>query len=331
MTVETFRLPSGGTLTYVPRSVWGGGPLRRGHLISLNRFLGLVLHETPLLPAAMKIERRPTGDITEAVRFMRRLQTVRPDLGSEVPYSWVILRGETDLDAIVCEGRGEGRTGAHTAGMNSKRYGVAIAQSAKDHPMELGQVEAFRWIGATSLTVANPAPATQHRDWAHVNSLNRTECASSADVLSLLQPPYDHRPAARAGGGSAGAGTPPSAPSTDPLPVLQLHDVGPAVREYQLLINVLLELLDRSQGREPRGRLQVTGTYDTATKDITEKFQAFAGISVDGVVGNLETRPALYRALATASASAVRREFGLSQIRPHPSAFGDLADPWRLQ
>jgi len=325
--IELFSLPNGGTLTYVPRSVWGAGPLRAGARIPLANFLGLVLHHIPELPAAMGIKRPANvNDVGEAIRFMLRLQEIRPDLNNEVPYSWVMLRGATDIDVIVCEGRGQGVTGAHTANINSKRYGVAVAQHVGRVPITSGQVAGFRWIGATMLTAKALEPATQHKDWAHISNYNRTECAAaSASLLALLQPPYT-------GQGVTGAVTPAPAASatTDPLPVLSLNDTGPAVREYQLLVNVLLELFDRALGGD-RGRLQVTGTYDAATKQVTESLQKYVGgIDVDGVVGNLETRPALYRALAVASAAAVRAEFQLTPLRPHPSKFGDLADPWRV-
>ena len=52
----------------------------------------------------------------------RRMQTVRPDLGLDVPYNFLNfisqINGEWSL--VICEGRGWNRTGAHTAGHNTR-------------------------------------------------------------------------------------------------------------------------------------------------------------------------------------------------------------------
>ena len=58
---------------------------------------------------------------------MKQLQTIRPDLGLDVPYSFVVFLMNTDPESIyVCEGRGEDRTGAHTKGHNTTGIGVSI-------------------------------------------------------------------------------------------------------------------------------------------------------------------------------------------------------------
>lgn len=325
-------LPSGGTLAVLSRDDWGGGPVRRGRETAPHKIHGLVMHHIPELPAAFGLERPPLTasnsgppwDLSQVQAFMRRLQEIRPDLGSEVPYSWVVFRGWSRIDAIICEGHGAFRTGAHTARLNSTRYGIAFAQNTGKVPVDPGQIEAVRWL-AGSLGLARPiSPTTGHGDHGAISSLNRTECpgAGARLVLDQLQPPFNE---------ATEAPEPlPEGPEPrrDPLPVLFAGDTGAAVREWQLLLNVLLELIDRSQGRPDSSRLFVTGTMDRQTVSLTRSFQTYAGIEVDGIVGNLETRPAMWRTLAVASASAIRREFGLAAIRPHPNEFGALAQPW---
>ncbi len=56
---------------------------------------------------------------------MRRLQTVRPDLGLDVPYNFVAFI--TNDGVVICEGRGEDRTGAHTKGHNTRGIAVSFA------------------------------------------------------------------------------------------------------------------------------------------------------------------------------------------------------------
>jgi hypothetical protein len=55
---------------------------------------------------------------------MQQLQTIRPDLGLDVPYSFVFFL-MANMDVVMCEGRGWGRTGAHTIGHNTDGYGIA--------------------------------------------------------------------------------------------------------------------------------------------------------------------------------------------------------------
>lgn len=65
--------------------------------------------------------------LDRALNWMRRLQTIRPDLGLDVPYNYVAFfmftSGEYWL--LICEGRGAHRQGAHTQWHN--RDGIAIA------------------------------------------------------------------------------------------------------------------------------------------------------------------------------------------------------------
>ncbi len=62
----------------------------------------------------------------EAYKRMRVLQTIRPDLGMDVPYNFVAFVMQGD-GLLICEGRGEDRRGAHTSGHNTRAIAVSFA------------------------------------------------------------------------------------------------------------------------------------------------------------------------------------------------------------
>ncbi len=68
----------------------------------------------------------------EVFKMMRRLQTVRPDLGKDVPYNFVAFLMKKKHTIMVCEGRGEDRTGAHTKGHNTSGIGISFAGNFMD-------------------------------------------------------------------------------------------------------------------------------------------------------------------------------------------------------
>ena len=73
---------------------------------------------------------------------MRRLQTIRPDLGNDVPYNFVVFLMAKKSGMVVCEGRGEDRSGAHTKGHNTAGIGVAFAGNFEDEdvaPIEVAK------------------------------------------------------------------------------------------------------------------------------------------------------------------------------------------------
>jgi hypothetical protein len=168
---------------YIPRPEWDtSGAPRLGRVVPRSQFTGLAVHHT--------VTRwLPGGSVADAVEraksHMRTLRTIRPDLGADVPYSFVVFRTPDPNVAIVAEGRGWERTGAHTQGNNSTRYGVAFAGNSSVDPVTTGVVGAYRWIGEhiNASTVRAPIP---HR------SVSATECPGSGlmAVLDQLQPPY---------------------------------------------------------------------------------------------------------------------------------------------
>lgn len=93
---------------FLSRDDWGAGPLVAGAAAPHSQFLGLVIHHT--------VTTFNPGD--DPAAHMWWLQKVRPDLGSEIPYSFVVFPTTDPDSCVVAEGRGWGRTGAHTVGYN---------------------------------------------------------------------------------------------------------------------------------------------------------------------------------------------------------------------
>ena len=167
---------------YVSRAAWAASPLlvEAGHAAPSADFVGLVLHHTVSNWA-------PSSAEDDVAGHMRTLQRSRPDLGAEIPYSWVVLEHPDPRHAWVAEGRGHGRTGAHTIGYNATRYGVALAGDYTARPITLGMIAAIRDLAA--LHLVDPAAAEAaiaHRD------VYATACPGDAATaqLAALQPPY---------------------------------------------------------------------------------------------------------------------------------------------
>lgn len=172
-------LPGGGRLTYLERADWdNSGAPRLGHIIDPARFRHLVIHHT------VNIAAPDDSDLVDERRAMRSLRTIRPDLGLDVPYSFVVFRQTDPRSVVVAEGRGWERTGAHTRGHNSSAYGVACYGDYRTDPMTDGMVAGVRWVGEH--IEGDAAPTTSHRDY------KATECPGGNVVARLaeLQPPF---------------------------------------------------------------------------------------------------------------------------------------------
>jgi hypothetical protein len=180
------------TATYLTRAQWGAGPLGAGHVVPLERIVGLVVHHTVIVMADYDHDGMIAGDLEDAIVYMRALQRARPDLGAEVPYSFVVLEGAAELDCIVAEGRGLGITGAHTIGYNSTRYGVAYAGDFTARAPTAGMLAGVRWVGRQLERPDIARPTFGHRD------VHATACPGDAAYPQLpqLQPPFhdpDHQ------------------------------------------------------------------------------------------------------------------------------------------
>lgn len=178
------------SVRYVSRDEWGAGPIGAGHAVPHSQFTGLAVHHTVMVMPDYDRDGFLHGDLDDIKRYMRQLQVSRPDLGIEVPYSQVVFRGARDGDCVVAEGRGFGRTGAHTAGQNSSRYGVAYAGNASTDPATDGVVDGIRWVGSKLANPAGARPTIGHRD------VKATECPGNHLYARLdeLQPPFNRTP-----------------------------------------------------------------------------------------------------------------------------------------
>lgn len=129
-------------------------------------------------------------NVAEVIPAMRRLQTIRPDLGLDVPYSYVgfLMQYAHKPGLILCEGRGPYRRGAHTSYHN--RTGRAMAVQGNTEGADIRAYatmlgHAWGWIkdehGLVNLGTARPARAELygHRD------LAQTACPGSGAYAVL--------------------------------------------------------------------------------------------------------------------------------------------------
>lgn len=107
------------------RANWGadGNLSRRGHLIGPLRRTEVYVHHTVIVDPDTTANEWET--LKEVKSMMRRLQRIRPDLGLDVPYNMVAFC-MSDGELVLCEGRGVGRTGAHTRNHNRSALGIAF-------------------------------------------------------------------------------------------------------------------------------------------------------------------------------------------------------------
>ena len=174
------------TVTYLDRSAWGAGPVRVGYSAPHGQFVGIVVHHTVFVISDYDGDGIVRGDLDDIKRYMRRLKTMRPDLGDDVPYSFVVFEGARPGDCIVAEGRGFGRTGAHTQGFNSTRYGVALAGNSSARPVTEGVLSGYRWVGRKLARPEDARATIGHRD------TSSTECPGHSLYAALpkIQPPF---------------------------------------------------------------------------------------------------------------------------------------------
>lgn len=169
-----------GTTTFLNRADWGApSAVIAGSPVPADEFMRLVAHHTVT-------DWHPSTREEDAAEHMRYLRTVRPDLGAEVPYSWVILEHPNPDLAWVGEGRGRARSGAHTIGHNSTAYGVAFAGDYTGRPITPGMVRAFRLLAFLYLVdPAGALPTLAHRE------VYATACPGiDAAQMAALQPPF---------------------------------------------------------------------------------------------------------------------------------------------
>ena len=97
-----------------------------GHKVPRSKHTHVIIHHTVVS------DENDTSPILwetlpDVYRNMRRLQTLRPDLGNDVPYNFLVYFMAKKNAMVICEGRGEDRSGAHTIGHNTAGIGIALA------------------------------------------------------------------------------------------------------------------------------------------------------------------------------------------------------------
>jgi hypothetical protein len=107
-------------------------------LIGRHERTRLIVHHT------VGVDDDETKNVVESLTEVRlrmiRLQRIRPELGLDVPYSFVAFLADLDLEGwpervlVVCEGRGYDRSGAHTRGHNIAGIGLAMAGDFENYP-----------------------------------------------------------------------------------------------------------------------------------------------------------------------------------------------------
>lgn len=220
----------------------------RGNAAPHSQFLGLVIHHTV---TAYEVGQDPAA-------HMRWLQRVRPDLGSEIPYSFVIFPTADPDGCVVAEGRGFGRTGAHTVNYNSTAYGVAFAGNYENDVPTPGMLEGVRWIGRRLADPINALATIGHRETGFA-----TACpgAHTMPLLGLLQPPY-------------------AEPDTEPnieIPEeddMQLTDTTTAGHSVNDILNWTIEGINRINARLDALEAARPATGGASAKEIADELAA---------------------------------------------------------
>lgn len=116
------------------RADWGADTNypRRGHHIGPLRRTEVIIHHTVIVDR--DVSHNEWESLDEVTFWMKRLQTIRPKLGYDVPYN-IVAFCMNNGDLALCEGRGLGRTGAHTRNHNRAALGIAIHGNFEDESL----------------------------------------------------------------------------------------------------------------------------------------------------------------------------------------------------
>lgn len=107
------------------RQEWGADPSlpRRGDLVDAAERSEVFIHHTFNVDDDATPNEYEDLEVVKAK--MRALQRARPDLGLDVPYSFVAFC-MADGELVLGEGRGFDRSGAHSVGHNRSAFGIAL-------------------------------------------------------------------------------------------------------------------------------------------------------------------------------------------------------------
>lgn len=115
----------GSKVIVLSREDWGANTSlpRLGTIVDPVRRKEVFIHHTVIVDNDASVNEWETIDEVKAK--MRQLQTVRPDLGKDVPYNFVAFC-MANGDLVLGEGRGLDRSGAHTVGHNTPAIAVSF-------------------------------------------------------------------------------------------------------------------------------------------------------------------------------------------------------------
>lgn len=167
----TLHTRPGLTIEYLTRTEWGARTdlPRRGVIVAPDRRTEVHIHHTAAIDTSDDTPN--TWDLADALGYQRRLQTVRPDLGLDIPYSFVAYLGEDNRTVWIMEGRGEDRSGAHTAGHNTVGIGFSfggnfdIATPAADLQRAVDTIEWFARYLRTQRDMINLGTSRNPHGW----------------------------------------------------------------------------------------------------------------------------------------------------------------------
>lgn len=188
------------TLIVLSRDDWGADPAhpRRGHPLGPTNRTEVFIHHSVVIDGDATVNEWESLDEVKAQ--MRRMQTIRPDLGLDVPYNFVAFC-MADGDLVLGEGRGLHRTGAHATGHNRSALGIAFQGNFELEPLPAhfdAQIEALgEWLrnlreeeGFTELATVQPDdPQRPERQVFGHRDVKNTDCPGHHlwDRLQLIQ------------------------------------------------------------------------------------------------------------------------------------------------
>ncbi len=157
-------------IIWVPRTTWGATAATESFITNRRKVPAvdkteIHVHHTAAVDADDSTPNR--WDYDEAVAYMRKLQTARPDLGP-LPYCDNVAVSEDLSTTWVFEGRGALTLGAHTAGHNWAGYGIGVFGNfdRADPAAAKVAVDAIEWRVAVLLPVlVNLGSVKNPRGW----------------------------------------------------------------------------------------------------------------------------------------------------------------------
>ncbi len=183
-------------LIYLTRKDWGADTSipRLGYTVARSSRTEAIIHHTVIVDS--DATKNTWTNMAEVKAKMRQLQVIRPDLGKDVPYNFVMFLME-DGTIIVCEGRGLDRTGAHTHAHNTDGMATALQGNfmlaVNLSPYILGMSRWWGWLkydkGMSNLGSKHPAGriAYGHRDFRDPNDTS-TWTSCPGDKLYAIIP-----------------------------------------------------------------------------------------------------------------------------------------------